>query len=157
MMYWIHALRVVSDTDISIDVAAVITAICGGIGVLIGVWYSSRKSAAEARKLNADAHKVDAEADSTAVTAANDLIRTMQGEITALKARVEGLENDVRRERLASNEISIKYHQALNRIVELETEIRTMRRQLDEANIEIAKHRQQLAGAAPAEKMDGTG
>ena len=138
-------------------IAPIITALFGGIGVVIGAWAARRKILADANKVDAETRKVDAEADSAAIAAANAFIQMLHSEINQLKARVEGLEADVRRERMASYEINIKYHNALDRIVELEKETIVLRRQLGEAKVEIEKQRQRLDGAVSgSSKSDGT-
>jgi chromosome segregation ATPase len=141
--------------NINLDVAAVVTALFAGIGVLIGATWAGKRAKADAHKTEAEAAKLEAEAQGTSINTANEFIRTLRDEIAQLRGRVEGLERDVRQERLMSNEINIKYHHALDRIVELETETRTLRAQLAEAQLEIEKHRQQLDGAI-AGKTNGT-
>jgi chromosome segregation ATPase len=122
--------------------AAFITAIFGGVGVLIGAWAAARRAAAEARKIEAEAHRVDKDGDTAALHASNETVKLVQAEVERLRLRIEVLEGQIVTERANFSEVASKYQQALSRIVDLETEVTRHQRLLAEARLELAKLRE---------------
>lgn len=119
------------DTNITFDVAAVVTAAGGAIGVIIGAWATRRKLLADAKKAEAEAKTLDVGADDTALKAATSMITLLEAEVRKLTFRIDALEEELGVERARSEDTHRKYLAALERIAELEREVGSLRRQVN--------------------------
>lgn len=118
------------DTNITIDVAAVVIAIGTAGGALIGAWAAKRKVNADASKVEAEAKKLDSDVDKATLTSATSMIKRLEAEVRKMAFRIDSLEEELGVERARSEDTRRKYLAALDRIVELEREVISLRKQV---------------------------
>jgi chromosome segregation ATPase len=129
------------EAKITFDVAAVVTAIGTASGAIIAAWATRRRLLADASKVQAEADKIDADADEITLNAATSMIKRLENEIRKMSFRIDSLEEELGIERARSEDTRRKYLLSLDRIVELEREVISLRKKVETQDTELSKYR----------------
>ena len=135
-----------AEAKITFDVAAVVVAVGTAGGAIIAAWATRRRVLADAAKVQAEAERIDADADNITLSAATGMIKRLETEIRKQSFRIDSLEEEIGVERARSEDTRRKYIQSLDRIVELEREVISLRKKLDTQDTELSKYRNESHG-----------